>query len=33
MASPTNAVLDPALVRFARQISHDLNNDVTVVRT
>lgn len=33
MASPTNAVLDPALVRFARQISHDLNNYVTVVRT
>lgn len=33
MASPTNAVTDPTLVRFARRLSHDLNNYSTVVRT
>jgi signal transduction histidine kinase len=33
MTSPTNAVADPALVRYARRISHDLNNFSTVVRT
>lgn len=33
MTSPTNAVVDPTLVRFARRVSHDLNNFSTVVRT
>ncbi|MCA0375329.1 MAG: HAMP domain-containing histidine kinase [Gemmatimonadetes bacterium] len=33
MTSPTNAALDPTMVRFARRVSHDLNNFSTVVRT
>lgn len=37
MPSPTQstpeAVADPSLVRYARRISHDLNNYATVVRT
>lgn len=33
MTSTTNAVVDPTLVRFARRVSHDLNNFSTVVRT
>jgi signal transduction histidine kinase len=33
MALPTNAVTNETLVRFARRVSHDLNNLTTVVRT
>jgi signal transduction histidine kinase len=33
MPLPTNAVTNVALVRFARKLSHDLNNFSTVVRT
>jgi signal transduction histidine kinase len=33
MSLSTNAAADEALVRFARKISHDLNNYSTVVRT
>lgn len=33
MPSPTNAASNETLVRFARRISHDLNNFSTVVRT
>lgn len=33
MPSPTNSDADDAMVRYARRISHDLNNFATVVRT
>lgn len=33
MPSPTNAVTNDTLVRFARRVSHDLNNFSTVIRT
>ncbi|WP_337172042.1 HAMP domain-containing sensor histidine kinase [Gemmatimonas aurantiaca] len=33
MPSPTNAASNETLVRFARRVSHDLNNFSTVVRT
>lgn len=33
MSSPTNAAVNEPLVRFARKVSHDLNNFSTVVRT
>lgn len=33
MSSPTNAAASDSLVRFAKKVSHDLNNFSTVVRT
>lgn len=33
MGTSTHAVTDPSLIRFARRLSHDLNNYATVVRT